>query len=104
MCGAPLHYGHGANSQLGPVLPTDVPSGQILASCVQAFEVGVGLADTENTTGTSKFFEFEGSPLGLSFCRIKKPDTEDVLKVRVAVKSTGLPFCQLPATVSLACP
>jgi len=29
-----------ANSQFGPVRPTDVPSGQIFASMVQAFEIG----------------------------------------------------------------
>lgn len=33
--------GHGANSQLGPVRPTEEPSGQILASKVQPFWGGL---------------------------------------------------------------
>jgi len=33
--------GHGANSQFGPTLPTAEPSGQIIASCVQATGVCV---------------------------------------------------------------
>ena len=36
--------GHSANSQLGPVLPTEEPSGQTFASSVQAFgESGPGV-------------------------------------------------------------
>ena len=39
LVGAPT-VGHSANSQLGPVRPTDEPSGQILASIVQATDMG----------------------------------------------------------------
>lgn len=35
--------GQGANSQFGKTLPTDLPSGQIFASIVQAF--GIALED-----------------------------------------------------------
>ena len=100
-------YGQGANSQLGPVRPTYVPSGQSLASRVQAFELGVGLPGLmvpEKIRGNLNDFAFAGSPLGLSFSRIRKPDAAVVLKVRVAVKLTGLPLSQLPGTFSLACP
>ena len=34
------YLGHGANSQLGPVLPTALPSGHIFASSVQACGCG----------------------------------------------------------------
>lgn len=35
--------GHGSNSQFGPVLPTEEPSGQSLASRVQATGFGSGI-------------------------------------------------------------
>lgn len=38
--GEDLEVGQGENSQFGPVLPTDDPSGQSLASEVQLFPVG----------------------------------------------------------------
>jgi len=39
--GGGFAWGHGANSQFGPTLPTAEPSGHIIASCVQATGVGV---------------------------------------------------------------
>lgn len=36
--------GHGSNSQSGPDLPTELPSGQVLTSIVQADRPGVGQA------------------------------------------------------------
>lgn len=51
--------GHAANVQLGPVRPTEDPSGQIFASCVQAGIVGVtgttGVIGVTGVTGVTGY-------------------------------------------------
>lgn len=56
--------GHGANSQFGPVLPTALPSGQIFASSVQAFGVGVGLGGHMSSVSGIKHLGFASRQAG----------------------------------------
>lgn len=42
--------GHGSNSQFGPVLPTEEPSGQSLASRVQGIGFGSGVGAGEGSS------------------------------------------------------